>query len=157
MRKSARWKQRVPLHDCNGNFLCEVAQAQGERMVEEGLAIAVRDFRYGRTCVLRYQETVGATASASEESKTTITLGEMQANLSVSRTLRLPEWDTLGRDSKRQREMDNDPRKPIEDYVERAQNKIRFWPDARNPRGVPVWNPRHIEWSATARSAGPAA
>ena len=147
MRKAARWKERVPLHDCNGNFLQYVIQTAGMRMVECGTAMAVKDYRYGRVCVLRYQETEGATASSSAASMPMITAGEMSANVLRSWTARLPEWDTLGRDSKHARELAHDPKMPAEDFIEQAQNRVRMW------TRVPLLNPRHVAWATAARAA----
>jgi hypothetical protein len=145
MRKTQRMRKAdVRLHDCDGNFLYCISHAQGNAMVNAGLAVAVRDFSYGETRVKRYQETEGVTASKSRRSSPMITTAEMSAAVSVSRTARLPEWDTLGRDSKRQREIDNDPKKPVEDFVEKSQNKIRMW------TRVPLWNPKRVQWAGHA-------
>lgn len=141
MRKAQRMrKAAVRLHDCHGNFLYCISHADGNAMVNAGLAVAVREFSYGQSRIKRYQETEGATASDSRPSVPMITVSEMQANVLRSRTATLPEYDTLGRDSRRQRELDHDPKRPVEDGIERAQNKIRAW------QRVPLWNPRHVAW-----------
>jgi hypothetical protein len=142
--RDKRIRQGVPLHDCNGNFLQFVRPMVGEEMIHSGLAFAVRDTRYGRLRVTRYQETVGATASSSQSSWPMIRVSEAQAVAGLfgrSRTKNLPEYDTLGRDSKRAREMAKDPARPVEDFVEQSQNKIKMWPV------IPLWNPKHVAWS----------
>jgi hypothetical protein len=37
-----------------------------------------------------------------------------------------------------------DPRQPVEDFVELAQNKIKMWPI------VPLLNPQHVAWARQA-------
>jgi hypothetical protein len=143
MRKAQRMREAVPLHDCMGNFLQFVSSARGLDLIGNGLARAVSDTRYGRVRVIRYQETEGATASGSQSSAPMIRVSEAQAVAGLmgrSRTARLPEFDTLGRDSKRAREMAKDPARPVEDFVEQSQNKIKMWPV------VPLWNPKHVAW-----------
>ncbi len=137
-------KADVRLHDCNGNFLHCISHARGSEMVNAGLAMAVRSFSYGQSRVVRYQEVAGATASASRPSAPMITCAEMVANCGRSRTARLPELDTRGRDCKHARELARDPRQPVEDFVELAQNKIKMWPI------VPLLNPRHVAWARQA-------
>lgn len=141
MRANRRDVSRVPLQDWLGNFLHKISHAEGSGMVNVKTAIAIRDFRYGRNEVVGYRLTEQVRASSSEGSMPMITVSEMQANVLHSRTARLPEYDTLGRDSRRQRELDRDPKRPVEDGVEKAQNKIRMWP------AVPLWNPRHVAWN----------
>ncbi len=142
MRANRRDISRVPLQDCLGNFLHKISHAEGCGMVDAGTALAVRDLRYGRNQIVGYRVTEQARASSSEESAPMITVSEMQANVLHSRTTRLPEWDTKGRDSKFAREMERDPAKPVEDFVEQSQNKIKMW------TRVPLWNPKHVAWGA---------
>ncbi|HCN90760.1 MAG TPA: hypothetical protein DIT28_16555 [Oxalobacteraceae bacterium] len=130
-----------------GNFLHFISHANGLEMVNSGTAAAVRDFSYGTPRVKRYQETEGATASNSQASMTQITFAEMRANTGRSRTARLPEWDTLGRDCKHARELAKDPKRPPEDFVEQAQNKIKMW------TRIPLTNPQHRAWATATRAA----
>jgi hypothetical protein len=147
MRKTRRMRMAdVRLHDCKGNFLYCISHADGNAMVNAGLAVAVREFSYGQSRVKRYQETAGATASSSSNSMPVITVSEMQANVMHSGTVCLPEWDTKGRDSKHARMLANDPEQPAEDFVEQAQNKIRMW------QRVPLWNPKRVAWSGNTRT-----
>ncbi len=141
MRKASRWKARVALHDYHGNFLYYVSDAQGAEMVERGCAIGVKDYRYGRLCTLRYQELEGAKPSSAAASAPMITFAEMGANVLVSRTARLPELDTRGRDCKHARAVTRDPKRPAEDFVEQAKNKIRMW------NVIPLLNPQHSAWT----------
>lgn len=142
MRKAQQMRRAdVRLHDCNGNFLYCISHAQGNAMVNAGLAVAVRAYSYGSARVVRYQEVEGATASDSQPSAPMITQAEMKANVMRSRTARLPECDTLGRDSKRQREKQRDPKMPVEDFPEKSQNKVRMW------HRVPLWNQEHKAWA----------
>ena len=144
MRSERRRLPGVPYHDALGNFLSYVSHAVGENRVREGLAYAVRDFRYGCVRIVRYQETVGATPSDAEKSTVVLTRSETMACsglLGASRTARLPEWDTKGRDSKHARELARDPRRPAEDFIELACNKVKMW------NAVPLHNPTHQAWA----------
>ena len=136
-------KAAVRLHDCNGNFLYCISHAQGNEMVNAGTAVAVRDFSYGVSRVKRYQETDGATASSSRPTTTMLNARDAMAIAGCygrSRTARLPEVDTRGRDSKHARELAADAKMPPEDAVERRQNKFAMW------QRVPLWNARRIAW-----------
>ncbi|MHB8303624.1 MAG: hypothetical protein ACYDC6_12415 [Acidobacteriaceae bacterium] len=142
MRANRRDVSRVVLQDCLGNFLHKISHAEGSGMVHAGTALAIRDFRYGRNAVAAYRVTEQARSSTAESSMPAITASEMHANVLRSRTARLPEWDTQGRDSKHAREIAKDPRIPPEDFIELAQNKIRMW------TRVPLTNPQHVAWGA---------
>ena len=142
MRANRRDVSRVPLQDCEGNFLHKITHAEGCQLCANGTALAVRDFRYGRNQICGYRITEAPKASNSQSSSAM--LGAADARLCVmrSRTARLPEWGTKGRDSKFAREMARDPRLPVEDGVEKAQNRIKMW------RGVPLLNPRRQAWAS---------
>ena len=145
--RNGRLAETVPMADCNGNFLCMISHARGAEKVLDGTAMAVRSFSCGRVRVTRYQETEGATASGSVASAPMIRVSEAQAVAGLfgrSRTKSLPEYDTLGRDSKRARELAKDPARPVEDFVEQSQNKVKMWPR------VPLWNPKHVAWAGQA-------
>lgn len=136
----------VRLHDCNGNFLHCISHAKGNAMVNEGRAIAVRSFSYGVAKIVRYQELKGETPSKSQPTPAAMTPADARVAMAAayrlrqSSTARLPEYDTLLRDSKRQREIDGNPHKPVENFMERSQNKIRMW------EHVPLWNPKRQPW-----------
>lgn len=147
MRKAQQMRADVRLHDCHGNFLYCVSHAQGNAMVNERRAIAVRSFSYGVARVTRYQEVAGATPSSSGTSMPVITASELLANAGLfgrSQTVRLPEWDTKHRDSKQARIVANDPEMPPEDFIELSQVKIAMW------TRIPLTNPKHVAWSAGA-------
>lgn len=134
-----------PLHDRYGRFLYLITAAQGRTMAKSGLALTVIDRRYGRSCVLRYQETEPITPSNSAATAAAITPKEVMANAGMfgkSKTARLPEWDTKARDSKQARILCRDARRPPEDFVERAQQKVAMW------NRVPLTNPRHKAWAS---------
>ena len=141
MRSNRRDVTRVVLQDHLGNVLHKIGHAEGSGMVNMKTAVAIRDYRYGRNEVVGYRLTEQVPASKSANSSPEITPREMALNVLNSSTAYLPEWDTQARDSKHARELARDPRQPVEDFVELAQNKIKYWPR------VPLWNPKHIAWA----------
>jgi hypothetical protein len=54
------WKEPVPLYDSKGNFLEYITRGVGAKMASDGVAVAVREFKYGRDCVKCYRE-IGST------------------------------------------------------------------------------------------------
>ncbi len=141
--RNTRLREAVPLCDCNGNFVQMISHARGAEKVTDGTATAVRSLSCGRSRIVRYVETDGATASRSRASATMLDARDAMAIAGCygrSRTARLAEVDTRGRDSKHARELAADAKMPPEDAVERRQNKFAMW------QRVPLWNARHVAW-----------
>ncbi|MGC1780893.1 MAG: hypothetical protein WA708_00065 [Acidobacteriaceae bacterium] len=135
------------LETSEGNFQYKITHALGAAMVACGTAIPLIIMRGASKEIVGYRLTPPAKASNSQASAAVITPAEVLAVAGVkfrcgkSRTARLPEWDTNLRDSKHARELANDPKLPVEDFVERSQIKVRWW------LRVPLTNPRHEAWA----------
>jgi hypothetical protein len=130
-----------------GNFIKFITEKEALRLVKHGKAEETYRYRHGKPKEFQGVRLVDVGATNSAPSAASIRNSEMLANAfsflkfkdSQSRTAKLTE--------QKRSELELAGKEP-EDYIERAQEKIRIWPEIRN--GI---DPRRYELEALASPA----